>query len=76
MLHKLGVTQSLAHFIAATRWDDIPPPVAHQAKRSFMNFFAVALAGCRTSPIEIALRRRGIFRRRRHGAVAANGSMR
>jgi 2-methylcitrate dehydratase PrpD len=56
MLHKLGVTQSLAHFIAATRWDDIPPPVAHQAKRSFMNFFAVALAGCRTSPIEIALR--------------------
>jgi hypothetical protein len=32
MLHKLGVTQSLAHFIAATRWDDIPLPVAHQAK--------------------------------------------
>jgi hypothetical protein len=24
MLHKLGVTQYLAHFIAATRWDDIP----------------------------------------------------
>ena len=56
MLHKLGVTQSLAHFIAATRWDDIPPPVAHQAKRSFMNFLAAALAGCRTSPVEIALR--------------------
>jgi hypothetical protein len=31
VLHKLGVTQSLAHFIVATRWDDIPPPVAHQA---------------------------------------------
>jgi 2-methylcitrate dehydratase PrpD len=56
MLHKPGVTQSLAHFIAATRWNDIPPSVAHQAKRSFMNFFAVALAGCRSSPIEIALR--------------------
>src|SRR6202035_2068437 len=28
----------------------------HQAKRSLMNFFAVALAGCRTRPVEIALR--------------------
>jgi 2-methylcitrate dehydratase PrpD len=53
---KLGLTQTLAHFIVASRWDDIPPPVAHQAKRSFMNYFAVALAGCRTDPIEIALR--------------------
>ncbi len=56
MLHKPGVTESLARFIVATRWDDIPPAVRHQAKRSFMNFFAVALAGCRTSPVEIALR--------------------
>jgi 2-methylcitrate dehydratase PrpD len=56
MLHKPGVTQSLAHLIVATRWDDIPLEVRHQAKRSFMNFFAVALAGCRTSPVEIALR--------------------
>ncbi len=33
-----------------------PPTVRHQAKRSLMNFFAVALAGCRTGPVEIALR--------------------
>jgi 2-methylcitrate dehydratase PrpD len=56
MLQKLGVTQNLARFIVATQWDDIPLPVRHQAKRSFMNFFAVALAGCRTGPVEIALR--------------------
>jgi 2-methylcitrate dehydratase PrpD len=56
MLHKPNVTQSLAHFTAAARWEDIPQRVRHQAKRSFMNFFAVALAGCRTSPVEIALR--------------------
>jgi 2-methylcitrate dehydratase PrpD len=55
MLHKSGVTQSLARFIVATRWDDIPHPVRHQAKRSFLNFFAVALAGCRTGPVEMAL---------------------
>jgi 2-methylcitrate dehydratase PrpD len=56
MLHKPGVTENLARFIVATRWDDIPSPVRHQAKRSLMNFFAVALAGCRTGPVEIALR--------------------
>jgi 2-methylcitrate dehydratase PrpD len=55
MLHKPGVTESLAHLTVATRWDDISPPVQHQAKRSLMNFFAVALAGCRTGPVEIAL---------------------
>src|SRR5882724_7817222 len=56
MLHKGGVTASLAQHVVATRWDDVPSQVRHQAKRSFMNFFAVALAGCRTDPVEIALR--------------------
>ena len=55
MLHKPGVTESLAQNIVATRWEDIPSPVRHQAKRSLMNFFAVALAGCRTEPVEMAL---------------------
>jgi len=56
MLHRSGVTQRVARFVVGTRWDDIPSPVRHQAKRSLMNFFAVALAGCRTGPVEIALR--------------------
>lgn len=56
MLHKSGVTESLARFIVAARWEDVPSPVRHQAKRSLMNFFAVALAGCRTVPVETALR--------------------
>ncbi|HXO70126.1 MAG TPA: MmgE/PrpD family protein [Bradyrhizobium sp.] len=56
MLHKPDVTQRLARFIVETRWDDIPSPVRHQAKRSLMNFFAVALAGCRSGPVETALR--------------------
>ncbi|HEX4297950.1 MAG TPA: MmgE/PrpD family protein, partial [Devosia sp.] len=66
MLHRSGVspnlvtanlvTQNLARFVVETRWDDLPSPVRHQAKRSLMNFFAVALAGCRTAPVEIALR--------------------
>src|SRR5262249_3880010 len=55
MLHEPLVTQTLARYIAATRWEDIPQDVRHQAKRSLINLFAVALAGCRTEPIEIAL---------------------
>jgi 2-methylcitrate dehydratase PrpD len=56
MLQVSGVTRALAHTLVATRWEDIPSPVRHQAKHSLMNFFAVALAGCRTGPVEIALR--------------------
>ena len=56
MLQKSGVTQRLARHVVETRWDDIPAAVRHQAKRSWMNFFAVALAGCRSEPVEIALR--------------------
>jgi len=56
MLTKMGVTQRLAHHIVATRWDDVPSQVRHQAKRSLINFFAVTLAGCRSRPIEITLR--------------------
>lgn len=56
MLQTSGVTQRLARFVVEAQWEDIPPPVRHQAKRSLMNFFAVVLAGCRTAPVEIALR--------------------
>jgi len=61
MLDQAGVTQSLARLVATTRWEDLPEKVTHQAKRSFMNFFAVALAGCRTGPVEIALRQLAQF---------------
>jgi len=55
MLQQVDVTKRLAHYVAATRWEDVPPDVRHQAKRSLVNLFAVALAGCRTDPVEIAL---------------------
>jgi 2-methylcitrate dehydratase PrpD len=56
MLQKLGVTQNLAQFVVGTRWEDIPEQIRHQAKRSLMNFFAVAIAGCRTDPVDLALK--------------------
>ncbi|WP_422000193.1 MmgE/PrpD family protein [Reyranella sp.] len=52
---KPGVTESLATFVADTRWDDLPEQARHAGKRALLNFFAVALAGCRTEPVELAL---------------------
>jgi 2-methylcitrate dehydratase PrpD len=69
LLQQLAVTSRLAHFVATARWEDIPAAVRHQAKRSFMNLFAVALAGCRTSPVEIALASLGEFSGGRQAAV-------
>src|SRR5205814_9486298 len=56
MQPRPGVTQTLARFVADTQWDGIPDPVKHEAKRALLNFFAVALTGCRTGPIELALK--------------------
>jgi 2-methylcitrate dehydratase PrpD len=56
MLPRPGATQSLARFVAETRWENLPDQVRHEAKRALLNFFAVAIAGCRTEPVEIALK--------------------
>ena len=61
MLHNPGVTEVLAKFVVDTRWDDLPPQVTHQAKRSLMNFFAVALTGCRDQTFETALASLAMF---------------
>jgi len=42
--------------VVDTKWEDIPAEARHEAKRALMNFFAVALAGCRTEPVELALK--------------------
>src|SRR5471030_657037 len=55
-LPRQGVTPALARFVAETKWEDIPDSVRHEAKRALLNFFAVAIAGCRTTPIETALK--------------------
>ena len=56
MLPRQGVTQNLARFIVDTTWQDIPETARHEAKRALLNFFAVAIAGCRTEPVELALK--------------------
>ncbi|MBN9086315.1 MAG: MmgE/PrpD family protein [Reyranella sp.] len=56
MQPRPGTTETLARFVVDTRWDDIPAEARHEAKRALLNFFAVALAGCRTEPVAMALK--------------------
>src|SRR5687768_8986828 len=48
------VSDRLADFLASARWEDIPPAVRHEAKRSLMNFFACSLGGCRDAAVSSA----------------------
>lgn len=49
-----GVSARLAQFVTRTRWEDLPVPVRHEAKRALVNFFATALAGCRDPALQAA----------------------
>ena len=55
MRQNQPVSENLARWAAATPWEALPAAVAHQAKRSLINFFAVALTGCRDATVETAL---------------------
>ena len=55
MRQNQPVTEILARWAVATPCEALPAAVAHQAKRSLMNFFAVALTGCRDAAIETTL---------------------
>ena len=78
MRQNQPVTEKLAKWAAATSWAALPAAVAHQAKRSLMNFFAVALTGCRDATIETTLASLAAFSSGGRATVsgAASGSMR
>jgi 2-methylcitrate dehydratase PrpD len=61
MLPRQGVTSDLARFVVETRGEDIPQAARHDAKRALLNFFAVAIAGSRARPVELALQTLGEF---------------
>src|SRR5689334_21774167 len=56
MQPRPGTTETLARFVVETKWQDIPETARHEAKRALLNFFAVALAGCRTEPVAMPLK--------------------
>lgn len=46
----------LAAFAAGLRLEDIPERVRHEARRSLLNIFSTALAGCREEAVDIVVR--------------------
>ena len=48
-------SEAVAHFVADSRYEDLPEEVRHAAKRSLLNFFATALEGTHDIAVETAL---------------------
>src|SRR5687767_15890097 len=69
MQPRPGTTETLARFVVDTRWEDIPEQARHEVKRALLNFFAVAIAGCRTEPVELALKTLAEFSGRKQATV-------
>ena len=42
-----NVTQRLAQFVVESLWEDIPPPVRHEARRAILNNIGCSLGSCR-----------------------------
>lgn len=49
-------TRQLAEFIAASRWQDIPPAVRREGVRGLLNYIGCALGGCGDEAIGLAIR--------------------
>ena len=50
------VTDALAQFVAASRWEDIPPEVRREGVRGLLNFVGCALGGAHDEAMDIAIR--------------------
>jgi 2-methylcitrate dehydratase PrpD len=49
-------TRQLAEFVAASRWQDIPPEVRGEGVRGLLNYIGCALGGCGDEAIGLAIR--------------------
>jgi len=56
MTGDLRVTEALAEFLAASRWEDIPATVRQEGVRSLLNFVGGALGGCQDEAVSLAAR--------------------
>ena len=57
-----GPSRRLAALVNRTCWDAIPEAVRREARRSLLNFFAVALGGCTDPTLSAAVRTLRPFR--------------
>ncbi|MGD0073969.1 MAG: MmgE/PrpD family protein [Candidatus Binataceae bacterium] len=52
----MSVTKELASWIVASRPEQIPPSVYHEARRAILNYVGCALGGCREDAVDIAIK--------------------
>lgn len=52
----MTVTRQLADYVVASKFQDLPPEVIHEAKRAFLNWLGVAVGAARHPTSEIALK--------------------
>jgi 2-methylcitrate dehydratase PrpD len=50
------VTDRLVRFVHDATWEQVADDIRHEVKRSLVNYFAVALAGCSDPTLDIAVR--------------------
>ncbi|HWL27776.1 MAG TPA: MmgE/PrpD family protein [Burkholderiaceae bacterium] len=50
-----SVSVELARFVHDATWEQVPDDIRHEVKRSLLNYFAVALAGCTDPTLDIAV---------------------
>src|SRR5690606_1833829 len=50
------VTTRLTHFVHDVTWEQVADDIRHEVKRSLLNYFAVALAGCNDRTLDIGVR--------------------
>jgi 2-methylcitrate dehydratase PrpD len=48
--------ERLGAFVAASRWDDLPPSLRHEGKRALLNLIGCAIGVAQTEPIAMAMR--------------------
>lgn len=65
----MDVTRKLARYVIEAQYEDLPPNVVAEAKRSFMNWLGVAVGGCQHEAVEIALTTVTEFSGRREATV-------
>src|SRR5262245_50601827 len=57
----MSVTKELAAYLVASRPDQIPSDVQHEARRALLNYVGCAVGGSREDAVEIALKVVGAF---------------
>lgn len=48
------VTGTLARFVVESRWEHLPAPIRHEAKRALLNWTGCALGGCTDEAVTVA----------------------